>query len=140
MPSQTAPVKLLVVDPVVVTETVADAAAVPVTLAEDGTVQLGVCDAPLGPPLTLQLRLTVPVNPFRGVMETVDVPLWPGDAMAMLPEEVSAKLGFAAITAPSSEVSAERALPFHDVFRMPYDSAAPNTLPLPVDSVPLIAQ
>jgi len=60
--------------PVVAMETVAATAALPVTVAEDGTEQVGADNAPPEPP-TLQLRLTVPVNPFKGVMETVADPL-----------------------------------------------------------------
>jgi len=120
MPGHPAPAKLLVADPVVATETLAVAAAAPVTLTEDGTLQVGAYDAPLGPPLTLQLRFTVPVKPFRGVMETVEDPPWPGDTMAMFPEKISAKPGLAAIIAPSCELSAGRALPLQDESRMPY--------------------
>jgi hypothetical protein len=112
-------------EPVVVTVTVAFTAAVPVMFSVEGTVQAGWYAAPLEPPLTLQLRLTVPVKPFCGVTATVAELLIPGERISMLPPEIRVTFGAAAIMTPSCEVSAGRAVPFQEGFSKPYDSAAP---------------
>ena len=52
---------------------VAVTAVVPVTLSDAGTVQVTGLTALAGDVVTAQLRATVPVNPFEGVMLTVDV-------------------------------------------------------------------
>ena len=65
----------ILLDPVVVMETVTSTAEEPVTLSDAGTAQPGGKDPPVGPPLTLQVRLTVPVKPLCGTIETSEDPL-----------------------------------------------------------------
>ena len=52
---------------------VAVAAAVPLTLAVDGMLQVTGLVAPVGEVVTAQASVTEPVNPFDGVTLTVEV-------------------------------------------------------------------
>ena len=76
---------------------VAVTAVVPVTVSEAGTVQVTGLTALAGDVVTAQLRATVPVNPFEGVMLTVDVlPVVAPAATVIAPLFVSAKVGVGA--------------------------------------------
>ncbi len=73
-----------VVVAVVATVNVLVTAAVPVTLADVGENEhVGVLTAPVGEAVTAQLNATLPVKPLLGVTVSVDVPLAPGDAIAI---------------------------------------------------------
>jgi hypothetical protein len=71
---------VVVLDPVVAIVTVTGTAAVPVMVVEPGTVQVGRLVAPAGP-VTLHVKLTVPLKPFSGVYEICVVPDCPGVPM-----------------------------------------------------------
>jgi hypothetical protein len=77
---------------VVLMVSVAVTAAGPVIAGGTVTEHVGASAPPVGPPVTAQLRVTLPVKPPRGVIVMVDVPFGPGDAMvtAVL---LSVKLG-----------------------------------------------
>ena len=76
---------------------VAVTAVVPVTDSEVGTVQVTGLTALAGAVVTAQLRATVPVNPFEGVMLTVDVlPVVAPAVTAIAPLFDSANVGVAA--------------------------------------------
>ena len=63
---------------------VAVTAPVPVIVAGEETVQLGVAGSPAhGAAWTLQINVTFPVNPLVGVTVILDVAPWPGAAISI---------------------------------------------------------
>jgi hypothetical protein len=66
---------------VVLTVSVAVTGAPPMIAGGAVTEQVGLSAAPMGPPETAQLRVTLPVKPPAGVIVMVDVPLGAADAM-----------------------------------------------------------
>ena len=66
---------------VVLMVSVAITAVTPVIVGGAVTEHVGVSTAPMGLPVTAQLRATLPVNPPLGLIVMVDVAFVPGDAM-----------------------------------------------------------
>ena len=60
---------------------VAVTAVAPVITGGDATEHVGASASPAGPPVTAQLKATLPVKPPLGVIVMVDVAFVPGDAM-----------------------------------------------------------
>ena len=66
---------------VVLTVSVAVTAVAPVIAGGVVTEHVGASAPPMGPPVTAQLRATLPVKPPLGLIVMVEVPFGPGDAM-----------------------------------------------------------
>ena len=82
---------------VVLIVSVAVTAADPVIAGGAVTEHVGASAPPVGPPVTAQLKATLPVKPPLGLIVMVDVTLGPGDA-AVIPVLLSVKPGGAAGT------------------------------------------